>query len=206
MKEKLLKLIAPVFDKIEKLPKSRRILFSVLIFFLVIGGAFYLSILPKYQEIEIMAEELDELSRKLVLAKRNAAQHERYLREYKEKEVELKTAMKALPEQKEIPSLLGSVSQSGQDVNLEFLLFQPRTEEKKDFYAEIPVAVEVAGAYHNIALFFDKVAALSRIVNIRDIQLTAPKDGAAQLTAACTAVTYMFVETPSAPPAQGKKP
>jgi type IV pilus assembly protein PilO len=205
MKEKLLNFITPVFHRIEKLPKARRILFSCLIFFSVIGGTLYFSILPKYQEIEIKAEEFEGLSRKLVLSKRNAAQHEKYAREYKDREAELKIAMKALPEQKEIPSLLGSVSQSGQDVNLKFLLFQPKTEERKDFYAEIPVAVEVAGAYHNIALFFEKVAGLSRIVNIRDIQMTAPKEGAAQLTAACTAVTYMFMETPPAAPAKGKE-
>jgi len=40
---------------------------------------------------------------------------------------------------------------------------------KKDFYAEIPVSIKVAGNYHNVGLFFDKVSRLSRIVNIKDI-------------------------------------
>jgi type IV pilus assembly protein PilO len=111
--------------------------------------------------------------------------------------------MKALPEKKEIPTLLASVSRSGQDAGLEFLLFQPKNENNKDFYAEIPVAIEVTGSYHNVALFFDKVARLSRIVNIDNINLTAQKAKEAgkglSLKTSCTAITYRFIES------EGKK-
>ena len=75
-----------------------------------------------------------------------------------EAEVQFKTAMKALPEKEEIPSLLTSISRSGQDVGLEFLLFEPKNEVRKEFYAEIPVAMHVIGGYHDLAIFFDKVA------------------------------------------------
>ena len=106
--------------------------------------------------------------------------------------------MRALPEKQEIPTLLASISRSGQDAGLEFILFKPEKENHKDFYAEIPVAIQVTGSYHNVALFFDKVARLSRIVNIDNINLTAKKEMAAgeglTLGTSCTAVTYRFIE------------
>jgi Tfp pilus assembly protein PilO len=37
--------------------------------------------------------------------------------------------------------LLTSISDAGQAVGLDFLLFQPKSEKKKEFYAEIPVAI-----------------------------------------------------------------
>jgi type IV pilus assembly protein PilO len=111
----------------------------------------------------------------------------------REAEVQFKIAMRALPEKEEIPSLLTSISKSGQDVGLEFLLFEPKSEVKKDFYAEIPVAMNVIGGYHDLAIFFDKVARLSRIVNIVNIDMARSKEGSNWNTT-CTAVTYKFIE------------
>jgi type IV pilus assembly protein PilO len=92
---------------------------------------------------------------------------------------------------------LTSVSKSGQEVGLEFLLFEPKAESKREFYAEIPVAMSIRGDYHNLATFFDKVARLSRIVNINNITINRGKD-IRDLSTSCTAVTYKFVENPPA--------
>jgi type IV pilus assembly protein PilO len=119
-----------------------------------------------------------------------------------EAELQFKTAMRALPEKEEIPSLLTSISRSGQDVGLEFLSFEPKSEVRKEFYAEIPVAMQVKGGYHDLAIFFDKVARLSRIVNIKNIEMGRAKDST-DLNTKCTAVTYKFVEP--APPKNKKK-
>jgi type IV pilus assembly protein PilO len=115
----------------------------------------------------------------------------------KEAEAQFKLAMKKLPEKEEIPSLLTSISDSGQQVGLDFLLFEPKPERAKEFYAEIPVAMSIMADYHNLAIFFDQVARLSRIVNIRDIRIghTKSKDSN-ELSTRCTAVTYKFIETP----------
>jgi type IV pilus assembly protein PilO len=111
--------------------------------------------------------------------------------------------MRALPEKEEIPSLLTNISKSGHEIGLEFLLFEPKAENKKDFYSEIPVVMNLRGDYHNLAIFFDKVARLSRIVNINNITINRSKDGkdAKDLSTSCTAVTYKFVEPPPEKPA-----
>ncbi|MEJ2098393.1 MAG: type 4a pilus biogenesis protein PilO [Desulfobacterales bacterium] len=128
-----------------------------------------------------------------MVAKKNAENLEKFQKMMKEAEFQFKTAMKALPEKEEIPSLLTSISRSGQDVGLEFLLFEPKTEVRKEFYAEIPVAMKIKGGYHELAMFFDKVARLSRIVNIKNISIGRTKNSQ-ELSASCTAVTYKFVE------------
>ena len=123
----------------------------------------------------------------------------------KEAEAQFQMAMKKLPEKEEIPSLLASISNSGQLVGLEFLLFEPKPERKKEFYAEIPVAMNIKGDFHNLAIFFDQVARLSRIVNIRNIQMAGAKGkNTSDLNAKCMAVTYKFVEK-SAPKKNKKK-
>lgn len=100
--------------------------------------------------------------------------------------------------------MLTGISQCGQDAGLEFLTFQPQNEMVKDFYAEIPVSIKVTGGYHNVAVFFDNVSRLYRIVNMKDIEMKAEQK-ANTLTTTCTAVTYRFVESEQKPPDGGKK-
>jgi type IV pilus assembly protein PilO len=193
-------------SKIENLSKIQRILIFSGVFVLIIAIFVYVLFKPKLEKISSLGNELDNLEKKLVVAKKNAEDLESFQAKMQEAELQFKTAMKALPEKEEIPSLLTSISRSGQDVGLEFLLFEPKTEVRKDFYAEIPVAMQVKGGYHDLAMFFDKVARLSRIVNIKNIAMGRTKDSQ-ELSASCTAVTYKFVEpAPDKPAAKKGKP
>ncbi|MDJ0782792.1 MAG: type 4a pilus biogenesis protein PilO [Desulfosarcinaceae bacterium] len=191
--------LSPIFEKIEQLTKVQRILITVGVFVLLLGGFSYFSYWPKYQKIGELKKTLVAEEKKLEVAKRNARQLNSWRAKMKSKEEQFKVVRKALPEKEEIPSLLASISQSGKDAGLEFELFQPKPEVEKDFYAEIPVAINVTGSYHDVASFFDRVAVLSRIVNIEDIHVF-PKSGSVadtgKLTTECTAVTYKFIDKP----------
>ncbi len=100
-----------------------------------------------------------------------------------------------LPEQKEIPELLRQVSNLGRDSGLEVTLFRQKPEILHDLYAEVPVEMAVRGGYHQIALFFDKVRHLDRIVNVSDISMKNPQpiDGQMYVEASFFATTYRFL-------------
>jgi type IV pilus assembly protein PilO len=200
--------LSPVFEKIEQLTKVQRIIITVVVFILLLGGFAYLSYWPKYQKIGELNKTLMAEEKKLEIAKRNARQLNSWRAKMKSKEEQFKVVKQALPEKEEIPSLLASISQSGKDAGLEFELFQPKPEVERDFYSEIPVAINVTGSYHDVATFFDKVAVLGRIVNIDDIHVF-PKSGkgedAGKLTTECTAVTYKFLDKPKAKKGRKKK-
>ena len=192
------------FSKIEKLSKIQRILIFSGVFALIIAIFIFVLYKPKLEKIGKLKKELGTLEKKLVVAKKNAADLEKFKKMMQEAEVQFKTAMKALPEKEEIPSLLTSISRSGQDVGLEFLEFTPKADVRKEFYAEIPVVMKVKGGYHDLAIFFDKVARLSRIVNIKNISMARAKNSQ-ELNTSCTAVTYKFVEPVPEKPSKKKK-
>ena len=185
----------PVFQNIEKLTKAQRISICCTAFVLVVGLFVWLFYLPGKDRINQLIDESDAIKIKLATAQRNAMQLNSFRDKIKKAEAQFRDARTALPGKEEIPSLLTSISRSGQDAGLDFLLFQPRPEIPREFYAEIPLSLRVAGNYHAVALFFDKVAKLDRIVNIKDIRMVAPKENEI-LETACTAVTYKFIETP----------
>lgn len=196
---------SPFLEKIEQLVLWQRIAVVGGVIALLLGAATWFLFLDQWEQIGQLQTKFDGLEKQLATAKINAAEIEKFKAKMQEAEAEFKIAMRALPEKQEIPSLLTSISKSGQEVGMEFLLFEPKAEVPRDFYAEIPVAMSIRGDYHNLAVFFDKVARLSRIVNINDISIHPGKE-ARELSAACTAVTYKFVEPPPEKQAPAGRP
>jgi type IV pilus assembly protein PilO len=194
----------PVFEKIGQLSKRNRILICVAAFVLLVGCFFYFSYLPKIEKIKSLSNQKTTLEQQLATAKAKASQLASYREQMKKAQDDFQIAKAVLPETQEIPSLLSNISQSGQDAGLEFLLFQPKTEVKKDFYAEIPVDIKVSGSYHQVATFFDNVSRLYRIVNMQNIEMKSEKEQAV-LATSCTAVTYKFVEEAETKAAESTK-
>ena len=196
--------VNPVFDKLEQLSKIQRIAICAVLLILFIGAFVYFSYLPKLKKIDQLKNNLSKIEKELEVAKKNARQLNAYRKKMQDAEEQFKIVMRALPENEEIPTLLTGISKSGKDAGLNFLLFQPKPDVKKDFYAEIPVAMKVTGDYHGVATFFENVAELNRIVNIRNIYIT-PDKGGTSLTTTCTAVTYKFIEAADTQKKKSKK-
>lgn len=199
--------LEPAIEKIAALTQVQRILICVLTVVFLAGGFGYFFYYPQYNQLDKMTGRLTQIDQQLATARTAAAQIGKFRQEMKDAEEDFRVSRNALPDKEEIPLLLTSISQFGHDSGLEFMLFEPKPEILRDFYAEIPVSITVVGTYHQVGVFFDKVSNLNRIVNIKDIKMvppgkdakvTAPSNDAIRLITSCTAVTYKFVETPAA--------
>jgi len=163
---------------------------------LIWGLYFYLVYLPKSEVLTQKNGELGKLETQVRELKIIAANVKRFQAEAAKLREELQFAITQLPTSKEIPSLLSSVSNLGKESGLEFLLFRPTPEVNREFYAEIPVEIKVRGTYHDVALFFDKVGKLPRIVNINGVSMDGAKEafGRWEIITVCTATTFKFIE------------
>ncbi len=180
------------FEKVEKLKMIHRILILVGTIVLLAGIFVALVYIPKSKEITRLNKEIAGLEKKINQAKIKARTLKKFEAEQVEVGAQFREALKLLPNKREIPTLLRSITQLGSDANLEFLLFSPKKEKARDFYLEIPVSMEVSGTYHDVATFFDKVGRMKRIVNILDISMKPIKERSTNLTTKCNAVTYRF--------------
>jgi len=199
-------------DGLSKVPPRQKILLAVLFCGLVVTGYYYLYYREASQRIGALETQLAGLQSKIREQQAIAGNLRSFQDEVGRLEGQLSLLLEQLPNSAEIPALLKSVSDLGKESGLEFLRFAPSAEIKKDFYAEIPVAISVNGDYHSFALFTDKVAHFPRIVNLSNITFSSPKpsgDNLVLVTVNCTATTYRFLEqqAASAPGTgdQGKK-
>jgi type IV pilus assembly protein PilO len=142
---------------------------------------------------------------------RKAANLEAYRQQIAEIERTFGAMLRQLPGKTEVPSLLVDISQTGLAAGLQERLFQPGSESKKDFYAELPIKIQLSGGYHEFGLFVSGIAALPRIVTLHDIEITrgntrggargrapAPTD---LLTLNLTAKTYRYLDEEETAPA-----
>ena len=199
--------MAITFDTIVKLPNSKKILILGLLLAAILGLYYYLVYMPKSAVLERKIKEMSTLETQVREQRIIAANMRQFQAEAAKLREELKTAMGQLPTSKEIPSLLANISNLGKEAGLEFLLFRPTPEVNREFYAEIPVEIRVRGTYNDVAVFFDKVGKMSRIVNISGVNMEGAKEvfGRWEITTACTATTFKFIEKEEADLAKDKK-
>ena len=184
----------PLIEKVEKIEMLYRILILVGTLVLVAGAFVFLVHIPKTEAIDQTGQEIAGIEQKISQAKIKAKNLKKFEAERAQVDSQFEEALKLLPNQREIPSLLRSITQLGADSNLEFRLFSPKPERAQAFYLEIPVSMEVSGVYHDVALFFDKVGRMERIVNIFDVSMAPVKERSTILQTKCEAVTYRFKE------------
>lgn len=186
----------PSIEKILKLPNKEKIALLILIVLLE-GAAFYFGLYqPKYTQLTDLTHKVEDLHNQVQENKKVADNLPRYKEEYVHLQKELEGALTELPNQQEIPSLLTSITNVGKGAGLEFLLFRPKPEEPKDFYAAVPVDISVSGSFQSVGNFFIAVSNLPRIVNISNVAVSDIKDvgGRTMMKVSCLATTFRFMD------------
>jgi type IV pilus assembly protein PilO len=177
-------------------PLPFRIAVIVIVFFVVMGlGIYWFIVKDKAPLLErAQAEEL-ELRTTFENKQRKAANYDAYKAQLAQIEQSFGTMLRQLPGETEIPSLIVDISQTGLAAGLQEKLFVPQSEIPRDFYAEKPIKIRLAGSYHEIGNFVSGIAALPRIVTLHDINITREnRDSFDNLSMEVTAKTYRYLD------------
>lgn len=186
----------PMIENFMERPMGHKVGFwagTLLIIIVIFWQYFYNPLTTEITEAE---DKRAQFNSQITNEKRLARELPKFQEEVKALEIKLKIALEELPDEKEIPELLKSVSDLAKDAGLEVGLFRPEPEVQKDFFAEVPVSMVVEGTFHQVATFFDEVGHMSRIVNIKGIDMGDAKgtDRGLSVRAACTAVTFRYID------------
>ncbi len=186
----------PQVEKILKLPTKQKIAILVAVLLLEAGLMGWFLVWPKVKELKGLRTELTKLQGEIDEKTRIANNLPKLQAEYDQLNRELAQALTELPNSKEIPSLLTSITALGKNAGLDFLTFRPKVEAPKDFYAEVPVDIVVSGSYYSVANFFAAVANLPRIVNIANVVFSDIKsvNNRMMTRVTCLATTFRFLD------------
>ncbi len=186
----------PNVEKILKLPTKQKILILILVSIIEAAVLVWFIYLPKRNELNSLEVELTRLQGEISDKTRIANNLPKLQIEYEQLNKELAQALTELPNSKEIPSLLTSITTLGKNAGLDFLTFRPKAEVSKDFYADVPVDIVISGSYFSVANFFAAVADLPRIVNITNVAFSDIKsvNNRMMTKVTCLATTFRFLD------------
>lgn len=103
--------------------------------------------------------------------------------------------LQQLPDKTQVPELLIDITQAGLGRGLQFEVFKPQNRRVADFYAELPINLQVVGSYHELGNFISDLAALPRIVTIGDLVVKPAGGGKLRMTAVTKTYHYLDEET-----------
>ena len=195
------------YDSIIKLPTSQKVGILALVLALILIIYWQIAYKPTMRRIEAKEAQLTKLTREMKEKQRIAADYDKFKEETARIQEDLQRYVAKLPDKKEIPKLLKSISNMSQEAGLEVLLFKPQGEQAAEYYSRVPVELKFVGTYHRIGRFFYYVGTLPRIVNIENFSIkNAQKTSKDEflLSTSCVATTYRYKESPP-PDKKGKK-
>lgn len=171
----------------------------VLISLIVAGLWVKFDTLDQLSGLETSEKKEVELKQTFETKQKKAANLEAYKKQLKEIEESFGTMLRQLPDRTEVANLLVDVSQTGLASGLDFELFKPQGEIKKEFYAELPIAVRVIGSYEEFGTFVSGLASLPRIVTIHNVKISQSKDTEVKkdeqgLTMEAVVKTYRYLD------------
>lgn len=186
---------SPIIERLSKLPRGQRFVLFVLVYVLVGLMFMFVMYLPGLSEVESLKKNKANLKLQKSQVEARVANKEIFDAELERLTKELKMALKELPNDREIPGLLKGISSLGKKVGLEVRRFTPLPEERREYVAEVPVELEVEGSYHEVAMFFDRLSKMNRIVYVQEIDMgrAVERGGKVSLTVAGKAVTFRFL-------------
>jgi type IV pilus assembly protein PilO len=165
---------------------------------LILGAGYYFVIADELDQRAQAQQEEENLKKTYSDKKLLALNIDVYRKQMEEMQQTFGSLLRQLPNTTEVPDLLVDITQAGLGRGLEFSLFRPEKEQPRDFYAELPISLQVTGTYHELGQFISDVAALPRIVTFGDITIGGEKAG--RLSMQATARTYRYLDTGSAQP------
>lgn len=180
------------FNNIGNWPVPAKAFIILLLCIGVAVGWYYFNTEEQLLDLETAEKKEQTLRSEFENKQAKAVNLEKYKKQLEEMKQSFGAMLRQLPNRTEVADLLVDVSQTGLAAGLEFELFGPQDEVPREFYAELPIKLQVFGDYHELGSFISGLAALPRIVTIHDVSIS-PRSGNL-LNMSATAKTYRYLE------------
>jgi len=154
---------------------------------------------PMKEQIQGQDAKLAELQTKIQEGRAAQAELPRFREEVRQLELELDKLLRILPAKRNTPDLLRRIRALTQQGDFTLRRFTPGALTDLEFYSEWPIAIDLTGGYHNLAMLFDRVSRFSRIINIENLRIIALPPGSKN-TISASFIAKTFVGREEAPP------
>ncbi|MCF6436534.1 type 4a pilus biogenesis protein PilO [Pseudoalteromonas sp. MMG022] len=158
-------------DNIGEWPFAVKLMCCVLVVVITFAVGYSLLVSTSIKRYEHAVQQEVQLRNSYRVKYARANNLDLYRQQMKDMEAQFAQLLRQLPSSNETPGLLDDLTYVGTSSGLTFLKIGWLSENKKEFYTELPIKLEVIGTYHEFGEFVSKVAQLPRIVSLHDFRI-----------------------------------
>jgi type IV pilus assembly protein PilO len=88
---------------------------------------------------------------------------------------QLEIERRIVPDEKQVDTFIETMDGEAQKAGVELRRYTAQPTSQKEYYTEVPFAMELDGPYYSMLNFFDRVGKLERIVNVSGLLVSTTK-------------------------------
>ena len=200
----------PDMAAFKAIPMNQKIALLVLLLGGIGAGFYYLVEDPQQHAIQTLRTEVEKLDKEINVNKEKVKNLDELKKLNAELEKQLAKNQERLPPESEAATLLKQLSDLGTRIGLNMRIWRPgsRQEDSSKLFVKLPADVEMNGGYHTLALFFDRISKLPRIINVSRIKMGTGKVEKDRVSVQATFQITAFASPPAqaAPPPTAARP
>ena len=166
---------APTQSALAKVPTWGKFLIGVLAAMLTAGAYWFFFYSEASAKIEGALRQKQSLRDEFVQKQQDQAGYFADRDELAVREQRSRELNKVLPPDSEEDAFLSSVQSASNAAGIDLKAYSPMEEISQNFYAKVPMKLEMSGKFHQIAKFAFELGKVDRIINVENIELTEPK-------------------------------
>ncbi|RLA49194.1 MAG: pilus assembly protein PilP [Gammaproteobacteria bacterium] len=180
------------FDNVGSWPAPIKLFIWVALLSAVVVGGYYYHV--EDLQLQLAEVEAKEITLKKDFEKKafQAANLDAYRQQMVEMEESFGALISQLPSDTEVPGLLEDITNKGLLNGLNIASIDLQKEQAREFYVELPIAINASGSYHDLGAFISGMAGLPRIVTLHDFNISAKGGNANNLQMKIIAKTYRY--------------
>ena len=180
------------FDNVGSWPVPIKLLILALLIALVLAAGYYYHIEELQAQLAKVEAQEVELKKDFEKKAFQAANLDAYRQQMVEMEESFGALVSQLPSDTEVPGLLEDITNKGLLNGLDISSIDLQAETAREFYVELPIAINASGSYHDLGAFISGMAGLPRIVTLHDFTITSSGNDANHLRMNIVAKTYRY--------------
>lgn len=203
----------PNMAAFKAIPANQKI---AILFLLLAGlgaGFYFLVEDPQSQQVQTLTAAVAKLDTEISANKEKVKNFEELKRLTGELGLLLAKNQEHLPPESEAATVLKQLSDLGTRIGLTLKLWRPgpRQEDSSKLFVKLPADVEMIGGYHTLALFFDRISKMPRIINVSKIKMGKGAAGPVEKDRVSVQATFQLTafaspSAPVSPPVVAKPP
>lgn len=178
-------------DQFTKLPRWAQYLSVLVVGALIFGVVWYFFVSPQTDKLKKQQATHQDLIGEIQQGKEAQARVDELNHKLAGLRRDMELYNSIMPLTPETGHLLRAFQSYARDQNLNIGSISPSGIQKQELYSQQTYKIAVTGGYHNLALFFNKIAHMRRIVNIGGLAISASNVKGATISANFSALVYM---------------